>query len=487
MKKRKRKKNKALNIISKIIATIAIAIVIAFGLYVYKLDMLPAKYLTIIFIVLGIIYLILSLFAFHKSVKKGLKVFACIIFVLLSLTFGYGIRYVDKTYDFINNISGELNQKEEYYVSVSSDSKITNKNELVDKKIGVYTGPSAINANKAIEKLTKEINVKIVKYDNLEKMFESLQNEEVTAVFLNDSQKSVLQGDLSYLQLKLKDIYSIFVYIEKKESIVKIVNITNTPFNVYVAGGDGYGSINNVTNTDVNMIITVDPVNRKLLLTSIPRDYYVNLPSFGNDAYDKLTHAGYYGIEESIRAIEKLLDIDINYYVKVNFSTIEKVVDAIGGVDVYSDYSFCGNGIPDICYKKGNNHMNGYYALMFARERYAFPDGDIQRVKNQQKVLEAIIKKVSSSTTIISNYTKILDSISSNISTNIDTKSINKFVKIQLNDMDGWTIESQNLVGTDYNSTNAYTFPGLNLYVMKQNEESIVNARNKIQANLNKK
>ena len=265
-----------------------------------------------------------------------------------------------------------------------------------------------------------------------------------------------------------------------KENIVKIVNVTNSTFNIYAAGGDGYGSINNVTNTDVNMIITVDPVNKKLLFTSIPRDYYVNLPSFGTNAYDKLTHAGYYGIEESIKTIENLLDTDINYYIKVNFSTIEKVVDAIGGVDVYSEHSFCGNGIPDICYKKGNNHMNGYYALMFARERYAFPDGDVQRVKNQQKVLEAIIKKVSSSTTLVSSFTEILDSVSSNMTTNIDSKSINKFIKMQLNDMSGWTIEKQNLVGTDSSSSNTYTFPGLNLYVMKQDSESINTAKENI-------
>ena len=148
------------------------------------------------------------------------------------------------------------------------------------------------------------------------------------------------------------------------------------------------------------MVISVDPVNHKLLLTSIPRDYYVNFPGQGENAYDKLTHAGYYGINESVLTVEKLLDIDINYYIKVNFSTVEGVIDAIGGVDVKVDKAFTtSNG--KYTFKKGVNHMNGAEALRFARERKVFTYGDVERVKNQQKVLSAIIDKVTSSTALI--------------------------------------------------------------------------------------
>jgi len=284
------------------------------------------------------------------------------------------------------------------------------------------------------------------------------------------------------MKLELKEIYTVSVPI-KEADIVKVVDVTKKPFNIYVAGGDAYGNIDNVTNTDVNMVITVDPVNKKILLTSIPRDYYVNLPSFGDDAYDKLTHAGYYGIEESVKAVENLLDIDVNYYVKVNFSTIEGIIDAIGGVDVCSDYNFC-LGNSSSCFKKGNNHLNGSNALAFARERHTFKDGDVQRVKNQQKVLEAIIDKVTSSTKLVTNFSGILDSVSSSLSTNMDTKSINKFVKMQINNMSSWNIDNQNLVGTDYSSV-VYTFPTQKLYVMKQDDESVNNAIEKIKGYLN--
>ena len=232
------------------------------------------------------------------------------------------------------------------------------------------------------------------------------------------------------------------------------------------------------------MVVTVDPVNHKLLLTSIPRDYYVNLPGKGENAYDKLTHAGYYGIGESVRAVENLLDIDINYYVKVNFSTIEGIIDAIGGVTVYVDKGFTtSNGV--YTFKTGNNTMNGKKALRFARERKVFASGDVQRVKNQQKVFSAIINKVTSSPAIITSYTDILDSVKKNFSTSLDTKSINRLVKMQLNDMRGWGIESQNLVGTGANDK-TYTFPNMKLYVMKQKEDSVNNASLKIKEYFNK-
>ena len=288
---------------------------------------------------------------------------------------------------------------------------------------------------------------------------------------------NLIENDLAYLGVEVKQIETLHVLVETID-IVKYVDVTNTPFNIYIAGGDAYGSIGMVTNTDVNMVATIDPVNNKILLTSIPRDYYVELP--GKGASDKLTHAGYYGIETSVKAVEELLDIEVNYYAKVNFSTVEKVIDAIGGVDVYNEKYFCAYGCDDICYEQGNIHLEGHRALMYARERHAFADGDVQRVKNQQKVLTAVIKKMTSSTTLITNYSKILDSISENFNTNLDNKSMVKLVKKQLSNMKGWTIETQNLTGHDYYTYDTYTYPNLELYVMKQNDESVKSAREKI-------
>ena len=358
---------------------------------------------------------------------------------------------------------------------VLDDSKYESIDDLKNKKIGLY---GVGNSKEAFKKIDNKINIEEIEYKDVEEMLNDLVDKKIESVLINDSIKNLIDTEFSDLNIKLRCIKEISINIEK-EDIVKIVDITKKKFNVYIAGGDAYGSIENVTNTDVNMIASIDPVNNKILLTSIPRDYYVNFPSFGPNAYDKLTHAGYYGIEESVKSVENLLDIDINYYIKVNFSTVIGVIDAIDGVDVESDYSFCVT-TTGVCVKKGMNHLNGYQAMMFARERESFIDGDVQRVKNQQKVISAVISKASSSTKIITNFSEILDSVKENFSTNIDTKSINKFVKKQLNDMKGWTIETQNLVGTDLYTTETYSFPGTNLYVMQQKEESVNESKDKI-------
>lgn len=472
--KRKRSKNKGIWFF-RTIAILSIIIFIVFGIMLYVLDMIPFKYLIIFYIVFGLLYLYLFITSFPKKIKNKFRISSCVFLILFGTIFGIGIKYLNDTMDFVGVISKDLFQKEVYYVMTLDDSKYKNIKDLDGKSIGIY---SSKNGEEAIKLLDKKIKSTSKEYKNVVELFEDLQDNKIDAVLINESTKNLLDTDLADMELKLKEIYKVYVSIEKTD-IVKVVDITKKPFNIYVAGGDAYGSIDNVTNTDVNMIITVDPVNRKVLLTSIPRDYYVNLPSFGNDAYDKLTHAGYYGIEESVKAIENLLDIDINYYVKVNFSTIEGVIDAIKGVDVYSDYSFneCAYGIYH--FNKGMNHLNGKQALAFARERKSFSDGDIQRVKNQQKVLTAIIDKVTSSTTLVTNFSQILDSVGNSFSTNMETKSINRFIKMQLNDMRGWSIESQNLVCTDL-YTYTYTYPNLQLYVMKQDENSIAMSKNKI-------
>ena len=463
------------NIIFKIVGIISLVVFVVFSTLLLTLNMLPTKYLTLFFVIFIILYLMFLIFIFVKKMKKKLKIIAVIFLTLFALIFGVGIKYLSETIDFVNVFGNELLQKEEYFVMVPSNRVDENLMSLQEKNIGVYDN---INSDKVVEELSKELKFNVKKYKNILDMFEALEENKISAVIINNSIKNLLDTELKDMHFEIKQIHTFAITIKKVET-VKVVDVINTPFNVYIAGGDAYGDIGNVTNTDVNMIATVDPINKKILLTSIPRDYYVNLPSFGKEAYDKLTHAGYYGIEESILAVEKLLDIEINYYIKVNFSTIEGIIDAIGGVDIYSDFSFCISGDINLCYKNGYNHLKGYKALMFARERHSFADGDIQRVKNQQKVLEAIINKVTNSTAIITNYSEILESVSNNLSTNLDSKSINRLVKMQLNDMKMWNIESQNLIGTDY-SGYVYTFPGQELYVMKADEQSVKNATSKI-------
>ena len=484
---KKTKKRFISNMIFNVIALISTAVALVFCVYIYKLDMIPSNYLTILFIAVGVIYLVLIGLTLPRKMKKVVKIICCFFFIINALVFGYGIKYSDKTIEALDKINDDLVQKEDYEVKVLDKSSVSSKENLSGKKIGVFKNDSY---DEILKRLKKDVECEIVDYDDPVKFFEDLSENNIDAVIASNNVYGLLEDDLSYMQLVLKTVHTIGVPVKGEiKEVVKVVDVTNTPFNIYIAGGDKDGSINKVMNTDVNMVVSVDPVNHKLLLTSIPRDYYVNLPGKGESVYDKLTHAGYYGVQESIRAVEKLLDIDINYYAKVNFTTIEKVVDAIGGVDVNSDFSFRFSDPGRrqyFSYKKGLNHLNGKQALGFARERESFSDGDVQRVKDQQKVIDAIIDKMASSETLLLSYTDILDAISANFSTNLDRKSISRLVKMQLNDMRGWDTESQNLVGTSAMSTKCYSIPKMNLYIMKPDESSVKKNSDKIKEFLKK-
>ena len=258
--------------------------------------------------------------------------------------------------------------------------------------------------------------------------------------------------------------------------------VTRQPFNICVTGIDIWGDIDQVSRSDVNMIVTVNPNTRTIMLTSVPRDSYVVLHSFGE--YDKLTHSGVWGVDETVKTLEDWLDIDINYYVRVNFSMLVDIVNAIGGIDVYSDYAFK-SAIHDCTYKKGWNHLSGKQALYYARERKAFEDEDQQRIKNQQKVMKAIIKKVSSSKVLLTNYTRLLDAVDDEMQTSMSQREITSLVKMQLADMSKkWTIKTQSVQG-DLTMRGTYTMGmGRDLLVSIPREKSVEKVKQGIQETL---
>lgn len=256
------------------------------------------------------------------------------------------------------------------------------------------------------------------------------------------------------------------------------VNVSEEPFNVLITGIDTSGTIDTEGRSDVNMVATVNPVTGKILLTSIPRDYYVRMPDH-DYAGDKLTHTGFYGTNTTILAVEDLLGININYYVKVNFSTVKEFINAIGGIDVYSECEF--NPVKRSWWtvKKGWNHMNGKEALAFARERKAFPTGDNQRIKNQQAVMVALIKKATSGTTMLFKYNKILNSLEDYFEMNFSSSEIRAIIKLQITGSINWDIQKNTLTGHDASEA-TYSTGSQRVYVMSQDEGSINDAKDKI-------
>lgn len=230
--------------------------------------------------------------------------------------------------------------------------------------------------------------------------------------------------------------------------LAKPVNVTRKSFNVYITGLDSWGNIDEKSRSDVNMIATVNPKTKTILLTSIPRDLYINVPGKEGEK-DKLTHTGLNGAKNTIEAVEDLTGLTMNYYVKVDYATLIYLVNAIDGIEVHNDQTFYTNGqAADYLFNEGDIHLNGEEALAFSRERKSFADGDIQRNRNQQKVMSAILKKLTSSTTLLTNYPQILSSLQDYIEFNMSSREIKALVKMQQEDMSKWKIEKQNILGT---------------------------------------
>ena len=259
-----------------------------------------------------------------------------------------------------------------------------------------------------------------------------------------------------------------------------VAEITKQPFNFISTGIDVDGTIDSEGRSDVNMVVTVNPKTNQILMTSIPRDYEIYMPDFDN-AMDKLTYTGFYGVLTTIGAEEQLFDTEVNYYVKVNFTTVERFIDAVGGIDVESEYEFNPVKMKKWTVKKGMNHMNGKQALAFARERKAFVTGDNQRIKNQQLVFEALIKKATSSRTMILSYNKVLSSLDNYVEMSFSSREVRKLVKFQLAKNPDWKIFKNTVIGGD-GMLPTYSTGGEYAYVMTQDPESVENAKTLINA-----
>ena len=233
---------------------------------------------------------------------------------------------------------------------------------------------------------------------------------------------------------------------------------------MYLSGIDTYGGISAVSRSDVNILAVVNTETKNILLLSTPRDYYIGYSATGG-AKDKLTHAGIYGIDASIDALEQLYGIDVNYYLRVNFTGFTQIIDALGGVDVNSDYEFTARGTQ---IHQGSNHLTGEQALSFARERYSFVDGDFQRGRNQMEVVRAVIQKAASSS-LLANYMDVMNAVAGSFETNMPQEEISRLVKMQLSDMASWNITSYTTVG-QVSSAETYSMPGVMLSVVLPDE-----------------
>ena len=257
--------------------------------------------------------------------------------------------------------------------------------------------------------------------------------------------------------------------------------ITKEPFVIYLSGVDTRGELTEKARSDVNILAVVNPVTKRVALINTPRDYYVDLA--GTDSKDKLTHAGLYGVETSMATLGNLYGINVDHYIRINFAGFISIVDALGGVDVYSDQAFTSVGSPGYydptTFVEGWNHLDGKAALAFARERHAFASGDIQRGINQMKVIDAMLNKIKSPA-LLMGFSKIMDAASDCFVTDFSQEQISALVRMQLSDFADWDIQSYTVTGSSSTSTKCYSAKGQKLYVMKPDEAAVSKAKEMI-------
>ena len=462
---------------NKVLFAIMALLVVLFTVFLIYANILPLKYLILIILILllwltGLFFLLI--FKTKKGKNKKRKITGYVLSGLLVIIMIIAFYYINITLGFFKGFNNNRYKEENYLVLVLQDSSFQSLTDL--SNIG-YTSNELSNINEALTKLNEEITIENKQYDNTVTMFEDLINQNIDSVLIEESSMNIIYEQNEDYEGLFRTLYTINIKTEIE--IAKEADVTNQPFVVYISGIDSYGSIATVSRSDVNMVGVINPKTKQVLLISIPRDYYVQLR--GTTGYkDKLTHAGLYGIEASVGTLEDLLATDINYYARVNFSSLEKIVDALGGVDVYSKYSFTSSKATGGTYyfAEGYNHMNGKQALAFSRERKRLPGGDRARGINQQAVIDGIIRKATSPA-IITGYSKILNSLKDSFQTNMSDNDMQKLIKMQLNDMASWNITSYSLDGTDGNDY-TYSYPTQKLYVMLPIEETVTEAQNLI-------
>jgi len=484
-KRKKKKKFKYKNIIKLIISIIMLILSIVCFAYVNNLNVLPFKYLILFISILLIMNFISTILLFSKGkIKQAIGIIFYIIIILISII---GIKYVGNTIEYLNK--GFNNNKVElttYNIIVLNDSNYQKLEDLNNTTMGYLF--LELNNNDYLNKVKSKVNAELKQLDVFE-LYKELINKDIASIVINDGYISLIEEEYPDFSENTKILDTIDVEVKKEVNNNKLEELK--PVNIYLSGTDSRSSnISRNGTSDVNIVITINPETHTILLTNIPRDYYVQLHGT-TGTKDKLTHAGFYGLDMSRQTIEDFMNIEIDYSVKVGFNSVIKLVDLVGGIDIYSDIAFrtyCSDGGAKKVYiKKGWNHLNGAQALSFARERHAYLDGDKQRGRNQQEVIKAIFNKIISDKSILLKYDSLLNSFSDLYRTDIPKEFVTLLIKEQLNNMTSWTIESQSVDGYGA-SGKTYSMPGYdNLYVMIPYQDTITKATDKINSVLNTK
>ena len=420
-----------------------------------KINVLPTKLLfliTIIFVLLDAIFALLLCFYTRAIASKIICVVITLVLIFGSCIGGY---YISKTGSLLTNITNVTKHaKNTVSVVVKQSSDIKNKSQLNGLSVGTLRTIGTQGSSKALKELSKDgIVMNQNEFDSLSAMLEAFYNGEVDSIIINESSRSQILDMESYADFdnNTRVVYQTSYKVENTDKANAVSDITSKPFNVLISGSDTRGGFDENGRSDVIMVATVNPKTSTILLTSVPRDYYVTTACDAADgcmqgALDKITHTGIHGTNTTKRTVEQLLGIEINYTFKVGFDTVTDLVNALGGVDVYVEPGYAVTN-EYFSVHEGVNHLNGHDALEYARERYAYTEGDRQRTKNQQQVLMGIVNEVTKPS-VITKYASIMDAMANTFSTTMSNEEISDLIKYQINNNLKWKMEQYMVDGT---------------------------------------
>lgn len=438
-----------------VITIIVIMLSVVFMGLLAMTKMIPTIYMLIIGIVLAVIAAIIWLLVWHTR-YTGRFIGGTVLAVIMIAILAFGGFYINKTRSAISNISGETTEVTQMAVYVKSDDAADSVEATAGYTYGILSSLDRENTDGAVAHLNSQFGTEVQtkEYAGLTELADGILNGEVNAMLLNSGYLSVYEDMDGYTDFstKIKEVGTVEVEstIQSAEESTPVEPITTANggkvYTIYLSGIDTRGEMTAKSRSDVNIIATVNTDTHEILLVSTPRDYFVPL-SISGGAPDKLTHAGIYGIDVCMDTLGMLYDIDINYYFRINFGGFVKVIDALGGITVNSDYDFDSKNILGYHFNKGENYLNGEQALIFARERYAFQEGDRQRGKNQMEVIRGVVKKALSPE-ILTSYSSILSSLDGCFGTNITYEEIAQILQQQLTNGGDWTIVSYSVNGT---------------------------------------
>ena len=443
---------------SKVLSILLSVVLVISSFYllyqVIRLNVLPSKFLfplTIGVVVLDAIFILLLVYFSKNVVSKIVCIVLTLFICVASCMGGY---YISKTQNVLSSITNVAKHaKNTVSVVVKESSSIKNKSQLN----GVSVGSLRLNeqgSKKVLKELSNEgIVLNQTEYDSITALLEAFYNGEVDSIIINESSRSQILDMEAYsnFDLNTRVVYQTSYKVKNNDSATSVSDITSKPFNVLISGSDTRGGFDENGRSDVIMIATVNPKTHTILLTSVPRDFYVTTACDAGDgcmqgALDKITHTGIHGTNTTKRTVEQLLGIEINYTFKVGFDTVTELVDVLGGVDVYVEPGYATtNSLYSV--HEGINHLNAEQALAFARDRYSYTEGDRQRTKNQQQVLMGIVKEATKPS-VITNYATIMDTMANTFSTTMSNEEITDLIKYQLNNNPTWKMEQYMVDGT---------------------------------------